>query len=98
MGGFVHSSAETAAWVQSGTSGTLTVHDGTQTASLTLIGTYATSDFSVADAYLYNMLRWAHHTGIDLDKWPVLPAFFARVDARPAVQAALAAEKSHQGA
>jgi len=54
--------------------------------------------FSVVDAYLYNMLRWAHHTGVDLDKWPVLQAFFARVDARPAVQAALAAEKGHQGA
>jgi glutathione S-transferase len=50
--------------------------------------------FTVADAYLYNMLRWTLRTGIDLAKWPALQAFFARVDARPAVQAALAAEKS----
>ena len=49
--------------------------------------------FTVADAYLYNMLRWTAHGGIDLAKWPALQAFFARVDARPAVQAALAAEK-----
>jgi glutathione S-transferase len=50
--------------------------------------------FSVADAYLYNMLRWTLHTGIDLAHWPALQAFFAGVDARPAVQAALAAERS----
>jgi len=50
--------------------------------------------FSVADAYLYNMLRWTTHTGIDLTRWPALQEFFARVDARPAVQAALATEKS----
>jgi glutathione S-transferase len=49
--------------------------------------------FTAPDAYLYNMLRWTTHTGIDLAKWPALQAFFARVDARPAVQAALAAEK-----
>jgi glutathione S-transferase len=49
--------------------------------------------FTVADAYLYNMLRWTSTTGIDLGKWPALKAFFARVDARPAVQEALAAEK-----
>jgi autotransporter passenger strand-loop-strand repeat protein len=49
LGGFVRSSAETATWIQSGTSGTLTVHDGGQTANLTLIGTYATGDFSVVD-------------------------------------------------
>jgi glutathione S-transferase len=49
--------------------------------------------FTVADGYLYNMLRWTTFTGIDLARWPALSAFFARVDARPAVQAALAAEK-----
>jgi glutathione S-transferase len=56
---------------------------------------YLTGDgFTVADAYLFNMLRWTTHTGIDLGKWPGLKAFFARVEARPAVQEALAAEKS----
>ncbi len=50
--------------------------------------------FSVADAYLFNMLTWTTFTGIDLAKWPALQAFFARVQQRPSVQAALAAQKS----
>ena len=55
---------------------------------------YLTGDtFTVADAYLFNMLRWTTFTGIDLGKWPGLKAFFERVEQRPAVQAALAAEK-----
>ncbi len=52
------------------------------------------ADFSVADAYLLNMLRWTEHTGIDRSKWPALVAFFERVSQRPAVKAALEAEKS----
>lgn len=50
--------------------------------------------FTVADAYLYNMLTWAGFGGIDLGKWPPLKAFFERVGERPAVKAAIAAEKS----
>jgi glutathione S-transferase len=50
--------------------------------------------FSVADAYLFNMLTWTTFTGIDLAKWPALQAFFSRVQQRPSVQAALAAQKS----
>jgi glutathione S-transferase len=50
--------------------------------------------FSVADAYLFNMLRWTEHTGIDRANWPALVAFFDRVSQRPSVQAALEAEKS----
>lgn len=50
--------------------------------------------FTVADAYLFNMLRWTGFTGIDLAKWPVLKAYFDRIEERPAVEAALAAEKS----
>jgi glutathione S-transferase len=49
--------------------------------------------FTVADAYLFNMLTWTSFTGIDLARWPALQAFFARVQQRPAVQAALAAQK-----
>lgn len=52
--------------------------------------------FTVADAYLYNMLRWTQFTGIDLAKWPALKAFFARVDERPAVKKALEAEGSRR--
>ena len=49
--------------------------------------------FTIADAYLYNMLRWTTFTGIDLAKWSPLKTFFARVDERPAVKKALEAEK-----
>lgn len=50
--------------------------------------------FTVADGYLFNMLRWTAFTGIDLAKWPALKAYFERIEQRPAVKAALAAEKS----
>ncbi len=49
--------------------------------------------FSVADAYLFNMLTWTSFMGIDLAGWPALQAFFARVSQRPAVQAALSFQK-----
>ncbi len=50
-------------------------------------------DFSVADAYLFTVLGWMKFVGIDLAQWPNLAAFVDRVAARPAVQAALKAEK-----
>ncbi len=54
---------------------------------------YLTGDkFSVADAYLYTVLRWAPRIEIDLSKWPNLTAYMERVAARPKVQEALAAE------
>ena len=56
---------------------------------------YLTGDvFTVADAYLFNMLRWAAFASFDLARWPGVQAFSDRVSARPAVQEALAAEKS----
>jgi glutathione S-transferase len=48
--------------------------------------------FTVADAYLFVVLSWMPRIGLDLSPWPNLQAFAARVAARPAVQAALAAE------
>jgi glutathione S-transferase len=48
--------------------------------------------FTVADGYLYTILRWTNFVGIDLAKWPVLTAYDARVAARPKVQEALIAE------
>ena len=48
--------------------------------------------FSVADAYLFTVLRWAGAMKIDLGRWPQVQAFFDRVGARPAVHAALLAE------
>ena len=50
------------------------------------------AQFSVADAYLYTVLRWTRSTGIDLAPWPALSRFQERVGARPSVQAAKAAE------
>jgi glutathione S-transferase len=44
-------------------------------------------EFSVADAYLYVMLRWARAQKLAAPK--PLPAFAGRVEARPAVQLAL---------
>jgi glutathione S-transferase len=48
--------------------------------------------FTVADAYLFTVLRWSEHVGVDLGKWPVLAAYRARMAERPMVQAALKAE------
>ncbi len=48
--------------------------------------------FSVADAYLFTVLRWSGRVEIDLAKWPNLKAYVDRVAARPKVQEALKAE------
>jgi glutathione S-transferase len=50
--------------------------------------------FTIADGYLFNMLRWTAHTGIDLTRWPRLKAFSDRVEARPAVKSAIEAERA----
>jgi len=50
------------------------------------------SGFSVADAYLFVTTGWSGFVGIELEKWPALVAFRARIQARPAVQAAMRAE------
>ena len=47
---------------------------------------------SVADAYLFTVLRWTVGFKLDLSPWPNLVAFQARMAARPGVQAALKAE------
>ena len=48
--------------------------------------------FTVADAYLYTITRWAKPMAIDTSAWPHLMAHHARVEARPAVQEALKLE------
>jgi len=48
--------------------------------------------FTVADAYLYTILRWSPFVSIELAKWPVVAAYGARVEARPHVRQALLAE------
>jgi glutathione S-transferase len=49
-------------------------------------------NFTVADAYLFTMLGWTRHVGVELGKWPVLAAYEGRVGHRPKVQEALKAE------
>lgn len=48
--------------------------------------------FTVVDAYLFTILRWARHVKLDLSPWPVLSGYQDRVAVRPAVHAALVAE------
>ena len=48
--------------------------------------------FTIADAYLFTVLRWAQRIELDLGKWPNLKAYVDRVAARPKVQEAMKAE------
>jgi glutathione S-transferase len=48
--------------------------------------------FTVADAYLFTMLKWAKFLSIDLTPFPNLLEFMARVGERPKVKDALQAE------
>jgi glutathione S-transferase len=45
--------------------------------------------FTVADAYLFTVLRWTQFTGPDLARWPALQRYVARIAERPQVQAAM---------
>ncbi len=55
--------------------------------------TYLLGDsFTVADAYAFVMFTWARNFKLDLSATPKLSAYFQRVMARPAVQAALTEE------
>lgn len=49
--------------------------------------------FTVADAYLFTVLRWSRLVDFDLSRWPNLVQYLERVGARPAVRAAMDAEK-----
>jgi len=48
--------------------------------------------FSVADAYMFTVMRWTQRINVDLAKWPNIKAYMDRVAARPKVQDALKAE------
>jgi glutathione S-transferase len=49
--------------------------------------------FSVADVYLFVILRWGDIAKIPLGNFPVLEAYRAKIAARPAVQAAIREER-----
>ncbi|HEX3432077.1 MAG TPA: glutathione transferase GstA [Rhizomicrobium sp.] len=48
--------------------------------------------FTVADAYFFVMLTWAHHHRIDTTPYPKLEAYFTRVKSRPKVLEAMKEE------
>lgn len=48
--------------------------------------------FTVADAYLFTVVRWSSFAGLDLGPFPKLGEYMVRVAARPNVQAAMKAE------
>lgn len=48
--------------------------------------------FSVADAYLYNILSWSPRVNVDLSTYAGIQRFLARMGERPAVRASLEAE------
>lgn len=48
--------------------------------------------FSVADAYLYNVLRWPGRVRVDISGYASIQKFLARMEQRPSVSASLKAE------
>jgi glutathione S-transferase len=48
--------------------------------------------FTIADAYLFAVLRWTARIEMDLAKWPNLKAYVDRIAGRPKVQEAMKAE------
>lgn len=52
----------------------------------------AGTTFSVADSYLFTMLRWCGVVKVDLAKWPNLTAYLERIRDRPAARTAMLAE------
>ncbi|MDD5383798.1 MAG: glutathione transferase GstA [Gallionella sp.] len=51
-------------------------------------------NFTVADAYMFVVVSWSSHVGLDLIPFPRLKEYIARIAARPSVQAAMKAEGS----
>lgn len=48
--------------------------------------------FTVADAYLYTIMRWTKTLNVDISSYPHILRFMETVGSRPSVQEALAAE------
>ncbi len=56
-------------------------------------GQFLTGDhFTIGDAYLFTVLGWGGHAGIDVGRWPALKGFADRIRSRPHVVEALTAE------
>ena len=50
--------------------------------------------FTIADAYCFTIMNWRKRAELDLAPWPNLKAYVERVEARPKVLEAMAAEAS----
>ncbi|CDF96736.1 MULTISPECIES: glutathione transferase GstA [unclassified Pseudomonas] len=57
---------------------------------------YLQGDFGLADAYLFTVLKWLPFFNIDIKNWLELASFMNRIEARPSVRAAIAAEEATQ--
>jgi glutathione S-transferase len=77
---------ELKAWSRANASGALAFVERSLTGRDYLVG----DRFTVADAYMFWGLLIAPNGGIPLDAYPALTAYVARIQQRPAVQAALA--------
>ncbi|ROM72593.1 glutathione transferase GstA [Pseudomonas brassicacearum] len=53
---------------------------------------YLMGTFGLADGYLFTVLKWLPFFDIRIENWPVLAAYMARIETRPSVRAAIAAE------
>ncbi len=54
------------------------------------------NQFSVVDAYTYNVLRFARPLKIDLGKFPKVLGFMEKIQSRPSVRASIEAEGLRQ--
>jgi len=67
-------------------------------ASLVQPGPYILGEhFTVADAYLYPILRLGRHAGLDFSPWPAIVRYMESIAKRPAVRAAILAEGLIEG-
>ncbi len=58
-----------------------------------LKGSFLTgNDFSLLDAYLFTVTRWAPYVGVDLSRFKNLEGYMGRMSQRPKLKAALQAE------
>jgi glutathione S-transferase len=48
--------------------------------------------FTVADAYLFVVLGWSSHVGVDLAQWPAVKSYWERIKTRPHVIEAMTLE------
>lgn len=55
---------------------------------------YLMGTFGLPDGYLFTVLKWLPFFNIDIKDWPILASFMERIEARPSVQAAIAAEEA----